>query len=212
MLATGRLPSSLSGIEALNFISHWKKIKVAMGDIRNWKNVGFPITQRLTAYAKAREKYMELGRPQNVAVVDELIEKVKKDLDTYWEIQGMIDKYLPDWIKAEQEAEKGSGLGAAIAGIVVSVVAMAALAMVATQGLRVWDTYMKTSTAKKAMDHAVAKDLPASEAAAIIREATKQDPGVLSTVGMGLGIGMLPIALVVGAFLFGPQLLKQFRS
>lgn len=201
MISYDRLPgSSLAGLDMFNFSSYWGAIKHKIADLQA---LGPVISTHQQKLGVARYNLLQRGRADLAAQLDDEIKKVQDDLNKWWRVKGYIDKYLPEWVKADQPS--GAVVNnLSVLPIVMGVAAIAALAYCVNVGMALLQDYaLKRSLTTDVIE----KKLTSGEAADIL-SVPKQSSVVAETisktveaVGSGIGFG-IPTALLVGGGLY----------
>lgn len=96
-----QLPSTIDGIESLNFSAYWKSIKDKIEDLRNLP------TWATNHAMKLGVTYSNLKKAGNYAAanaMDTEIKKVNDDIAKAWKVKQYIDRYLPEWMSVANNA------------------------------------------------------------------------------------------------------------
>lgn len=200
MISYARMPgSSLAGLDMFNFNSYWSVLKNKINELRALGPV-ISIHQQKLGVAKS---ILMARNDRNKYALDDEIKKVQDDLDKWWRVKGYIDKYLPEWVKADQP-------GAAVVNslsvlpVVMGVAAIAALAYCVNVGMALLQDYaLKQSLtadviAQKITSGQAAEILSVPRPSSAIEETIQR---TVESVGAGIGFG-IPTALLVGGGLY----------
>ncbi len=201
MISYARMPgSSLAGLDMFNFNSYWSVLKNKINELRA---LGPVISTHQQKLGVARHNLIRQGRPEVAALLDDEIRKVQDDLDKWWRVKGYIDKYLPEWVKADQPSAAVVN-NLSVLPVVMGVAAIAALAYCVNVGMALLQDY----TLKRSLTTDVIEKKLTSGQAAEILSVPKESSIVSETisrtveaVGSGIGFG-IPTALLVGGGLY----------
>lgn len=196
MISYKRLPgSSLAGLDMFNFSSYWNTLKNKIADIQQ---LGFVIStyQQKLGVAKS---ILVARNDRNKYALDDEISKVQDDLDKWWKVKGYIDKYLPEWVKADQPGTTIVN-SLSILPIVMGATAIAALAYCVNVGMALLQDY---ALKRSLTADVIAQKITSGQAADIL--SVPREKGVfeeaIKSVGAGLGFG-IPTALLIGGGLY----------
>ena len=196
MISYKRLPgSSLAGLDMFNFSSYWNTLKNKIADIQQ---LGFVIStyQQKLGVAKS---ILVARNDRNKYALDDEISKVQDDLDKWWKVKGYIDKYLPEWVKADPPGTTIVN-SLSILPIVMGATAIAALAYCVNVGMALLQDY---ALKRSLTADVIAQKITSGQAADIL--SVPREKGVfeeaIKSVGAGLGFG-IPTALLIGGGLY----------
>lgn len=201
MISYARLPgSSLAGLDMFNFSSYWNAIKNKIAELQA---LGPVISVHQQKLGVARYNLLQRGRADLASLLDDEIKKVQDDLDKWWRVKGYIDKYLPEWAKADQPSG-GVVNNLSVLPVVLGVASIAALAYCVNVGMALLQDYaLKRSLTTDVIE----KKITSGQAADILsvpRESSAVAETIQKTVeavGSGIGFG-IPTALLVGGGLY----------
>lgn len=201
MISYDRLPgSSLAGLDMFNFNSYWTTIKNKIGELQA---LGPVISAHQQKLGIAYSSLMSQGKQDIAEQLKDEIAKVQDDLDKWWRVKGYIDKYLPEWMKADQP-------GAAVVNnlsvlpVVLGVAAIAALAYCVNVGMALLQDYAMKSKLTAAVIEQKLTSGQAAEILSVPRPSNAIEETIARTaeaVGSGIGFG-IPTALLVGGGLY----------
>ena len=202
MISYQRLPgSSLAGLDMFNFSSYWNVLKNKIAELQA---LGPVISVHQQKLGVAKYNLLQRGRADLASQLDDEIAKVQDDLDKWWRVKGYIDKYLPEWMKADQPS--GAVVNnLSVLPIVLGVAAIAALAYCVNVGMALLQDYaLKQSLTTDVIEQKLtsgqaAEILSVPRPASNVVEETIQK--TVEAVGSGIGFG-IPTALLVGGGLY----------
>ena len=197
MISYKRLPgSALAGLDMFNFSSYWNTIKNRIAELQG---LGYQISihqQKLgVAYTSLKNRGLD-------SIADQLqdeIAKVQDDLDKWWKVKGYIDKYLPEWAKADQPGATIVN-GLSILPIVMGAAAIAGLAYVVNVGMALMQDYAFKSKLTAAVIEQKMTSGQAAEILSVPREKGVFEEAV-KAVSTSVGFG-IPTALLIGGGLY----------
>lgn len=197
MYSYKRMPgSTLAGLDMFNFSSYWQTVKNKLNELQE---LGYQISLHQQKLGVAYSSLKSKGRDDLAAQLQDEIAKVQDDMDKWWKVKGYIDKYLPEWMKADQpEAKVVNSLS--ILPIILGASAIAALAYVVNTGMALLQDYAYKSKLTAAIIEGKMTSGQAAEVLSVPRERGVLEE-VVSKVGTGLGFGV-PVALLVGGGLY----------
>lgn len=201
MISYARLPgSSLAGLDMFNFSSYWNTIKNKIGELQA---LGPVISTHQQKLGVARYNLIQRGKPELASLLDDEIKKVQDDLNKWWRVKGYIDKYLPEWVKADQPS--GAVVNnLSVLPIVLGVASIAALAYCVNVGMALLQDYalkrsLTTDVIEKKITSGQAADiLSVPRESSVVAETIQK---TVEAVGSGIGFG-IPTALLVGGGLY----------
>jgi hypothetical protein len=200
--------SSLAGLDMFNFSSYWRTIKNRISELQT---LGFKISTYQQKLGVAHSNLIKKGRKDLANLLQDEINKVNDDLQKWWKVKGYIDKYLPEWIKADQpEAKVVNNLS--VLPIAMGAAAIAALAYVVNTGMALVQDYAYKSKLTEAV---IEQKMTSGQAAEILSVPPSEGAiaKVLSSVGTGLGVGIPVLALLAAGLYFtlgpGAALLRR---
>lgn len=201
MISYQRLPgSSLAGLDMFNFSSYWNAIKNKIADLQA---LGPVISVHQQKLGVARYNLIQRGLPHLAELLDDEIKKVQDDLDKWWRVKGYIDKYLPEWAKADQPSG-GVVNNLSVLPVVLGVASIAALAYCVNVGMALLQDYaLKRSLTTDVIEKKITSG-QAAEILSVPRESSIVSETISKTVeavGSGIGFG-IPTALLVGGGLY----------
>lgn len=204
MISHKRLPGRMTQ-ETLNGVtdwfgmpswveSYWKSIKGRINDIIA---TGPKISAYQQRIAVAQQTLLKRGDTAGAAALDDELTKINDDLQKWWKVKGYIDSYLPEWVKLDQNTAV-SGLG--FVPVVLGVFAIGALAYCVNVGMALVQDYEFKSQLTQAV---IDQKLSTGQMRDIISVPKEEGvfDKVVSTVGLGVGIG-IPTVLLVGGGLY----------
>lgn len=201
MISYARLPgSSLAGLDMFNFSSYWNAIKNKIADLQA---LGPVISVHQQKLGVARYNLLQRGRADLASLLDDEIKKVQDDLDKWWRVKGYIDKYLPEWAKADQPSG-GVVNNLSVLPVVLGVASIAALAYCVNVGMALLQDYalkrsLTTDVIEKKITSGQAADiLSVPRESSVVAETIQK---TVEAVGSGIGFG-IPTALLVGGGLY----------
>ncbi len=229
MLAAQKLPASLSGIESINFFQYWNAIKDKIGELQGLGYQISLYQQKLgvaksNLIAKGRKDLADLLNDEIKKVQDDLDKwwKVKGYIDKYlpeWmkAAQGgtVISKptvnpvavktkqgvsyqtYQPKTTVQELTSWVKSWVGLEALPVMLGVAAITALAYVVTTGMALLADYQYR---KNVTADVIEGKLTGGTAAELLR-VTSPGEGLLTRMGLGVGVA-LPIIVMIGAVIY----------
>lgn len=197
MYSYERMPgSTLAGLDMFNFSSYWQTVKNKINELQG---LGYQISLHQQKLGVAYSNLKAKGRDDLAAQLQDEIAKTQDDLNKWWKVKGYIDKYLPEWMKADQpEAKVVNSLS--VLPIILGAAAIAALAYVVNTGMALLQDYSFKSQLTAAIIEGKMTSGQAAEVLSVPREKGVLEE-VVGKVGTGLGFG-LPVALLVGGGLY----------
>lgn len=185
MFVLGEATESWYDVKA-KFIRYWTSLK---GKIKEILALGPTIKENERRYKTI------LSKSKSKDVKAKAQDGIKRSQEQYtlWEkVKGKINKYLPSWQKAETESETVSGLG--VIPIILGAVALAALAYVATYGLRL----LKDASTERRIIADLEKGLITTAQA----KELMPKPASLISLGGGASSLLLLLLLGVGGYIY----------
>lgn len=181
---------------------YWAAIK---SNIASLQNLGQEISAYQQKIGKAYSFLVSQGRQDLADQLRPEAAKADDDMRKWWTVKGYIDKYAPEWAKAEQSGAQVGDSGVAGLGIapllIIAPVAAGALAYVVTTGMALLQDYAFKS---KLSDAVIAQKMTSGQAADILSVPPIESAinKVIGNVGSGLGIGLPIIALLAAGVFF----------
>jgi hypothetical protein len=212
MISYQRLPGRASQ-QSLNGISDWFGMpsfvkdywQVVKQNIANIRATGPKISAYQQRIAIAQQTLLARGNTAGAnALTDELL-KIQDDLDKWWRVNGYLDSYLPTWAGLDDPATVPTVPGSAVSGLgfiplVLSAVAIAALAYVVNTGMALVQDYMYKSQLTQAV---IDQKMSSGQMKDIL--SVPREEGVLEkaidTVGVTAALG-IPTVLLVGGGIY----------
>lgn len=203
MISYQRLPGSLGalGLGLPDFQGYWNVLKNKIAELQG---LGYQISLHQQKLGNVKSILMARNDP-NKYIMDDDIAKTQDDLDKWWKVKGLIDKWLPSWMQAAQQPAEVQVSGVGLGFIILPIVAIIALAFVVNNGMALLQDYQFKM---QLTQDVIEKKITSGQAAEVLSiprvpgaiEAAVKD--VAGSVGLGLGFGV-PTALLVagGAYL-----------
>lgn len=188
--------SALQGLDLFNFSSYWNALK---NKIAQLQGLGYQISLYQQKLGVAHNRLQAQGRADLTAQLGDEIKKVEDDLAKWWRVKGYIDKYLPEWVKAETSGGPIKSNLSALP-VVLGATAIAALAYVVNTGLALLQDYsFKTNLTASVIEG----KMTSGQAAEIL--SVPKEKGILEqvvgNVGTTVGIG-LPVLVLIGGGIY----------
>lgn len=214
MISYQRLPGRHTR-QALNGISDWFGMptfvkdywQVVKANIQNIRATGPKISTHQQRIAVAQQTLLARGDTAGANALNDELLKIQDDLDKWWKVNGYLDTYLPQWTglddpgsTAVTPASGVSGQGLGFVPLILSAVAIGALAYVVNTGMALYQDYQY----KSQLTQAVIDQKISSGQMKDILSVPKEEgvfEKVVSTVGVGAAFG-IPTALVIGGGLY----------
>lgn len=213
MISYQRLPGRLNQ-QALNGVSDWFGMpsfikdywQVVKQNIQNLINTGPKITQYWARISAAQQTLANRGDTRGAAVLADELLKIADDMQKWSKVKMYIDTYMPQWMGLDDPNNSGavtpssgvSGLG--FVPLILSAVAIAALAYVVTTGMALYQEYQF----KQGLTQAVIEGKISAGQEREILSVPKSE-GILekavNIVGVTGAIG-IPTALLVGGGIY----------
>jgi hypothetical protein len=211
MMTYQRLPGRLNK-QALNGISDWFGMpsyvkdywQVVKANVQNIRDTGPRITQYWARISNAQQTLAARG-DSRAALLDDEMKKIADDMQKWSRVNGYINDYLPTWMGLDQNVVVSATPGSAVSGLgfvplILSAVAIGALAYVVNVGMALYQDYQfKSQLTQAVIDQKISTgqmtdilSVPKSEG--IFEK-------VVSTVGVSAAFG-IPTALVIGGGIY----------
>jgi hypothetical protein len=196
MLSYQPLPGSLSGqLDGVSFSYYWNAIKDHIQDLYN---LGYKISLYQQRMSTNYSTLMAKGKTNEAEVMKQEVLKAQDDLQKWWKVKALMDKWLPKFMQASQQsvAEQQSTTLGILPLVILGVAGIAALTTSVTVGMALHQDYkFKMGLTQQVAD---GKITPEQEATIL----SSTGGGILGKFSLGLGIGISTMALIgVGGYL-----------
>jgi hypothetical protein len=212
MISYHRLPGRLNQ-QALNGVSDWFGMpsfvkdywNVVKQNIQNIKDTGPKITAYWARISYAQQKLIARGDTVGANALADEMSKIADDMQKWSKVKQAIDDYLPSWAQLDDPGSTAvtpssgvSGLG--FVPLILSAVAIAALAYVVNTGMALYQDYQfKSQLTQAVIDQKISsgqmKDILSVPREEGLLERTVDIVGVTGAVG-------IPTVLLIGGGLY----------